>query len=227
MIETARRIRELVGESNARLGGAVIPLRIASCEVLSRSHAAPLLAQWSAESGQPGDLSVYDNLFELPKDSFDVIVTPLESAPDDMIGRRIGRLHWGLFASEAYLAGHPFAAGSPSLAGHDVVHPSGSLAEVHPYRWLMERSGRVTFSSSSPLLQRDAAIAGAGIALLPETMVERDGSLVRLQPGGQLPITDIWMISRKDARARPSVASFLEWAHGSLERPLSTAGEAR
>lgn len=227
LIDTARRIRHLVGEVGDRLSGQAVPLRIASCEVLSRSHAAPLLTQWSAVTGQPGSLAVYDSLFEVPKENFDVMVTPLESAPEDMIGRRIDVLRWSLFASESYLAHHPFLTGSQTLDGHLVIHPSGSLAEVATYRWLRERGGKVTFSSSSPLLQRDAAIAGTGIALLPEAIIDRDTPLVRLRASAEPPTTDIWMISRKDARVRPSVTGFLEWANGSRDDRRSSAGAAR
>lgn len=214
LIGAARRIRDVVQEANDVLDGRPVPLRVASCEVLSRSHAAPLLARWSERTGQPGELSVYDTLFELPKDSFDVMVTPLESAPNDMIGRRIDILQWNLYASDVYLKQHPFSSGSNSLQSHLVIHPAGSLAEVAAYRWLRELGGRVVFSASSPIIQRDAAEAGSGIALLPDAIVAEHTALRRLSIEGLPPTTEIWMIARKEARLRPSIATFLDWAYG-------------
>ncbi|PZU86635.1 MAG: hypothetical protein DI528_09190 [Shinella sp.] len=214
LIGAARRIRDIVQEANDVMGGRPVPLRMASCEVLSRTHAAPLLARWSEKTGQPGELSVYDTLFELPKDSFDVMVTPLESAPNDMIGRRIDVLQWNLYASDAYLKLYPFNPGGNSLESHLVIHPAGSLAEVAAYCWLRELGGRVVFSASSPLLQRDAAEAGSGIALLPDAIVPQQTALRRLSTESLPPKTEIWMIARKDARIRRSVSTFLEWVHG-------------
>ena len=98
---------------------------------------------------------------------------------------------------------------------------------MEAYRWLRERGRKVTFSSSSPLLQRDAAIAGTGIALLPEAIVDRDAALVRLQAFGQPPATEIWMVARKDARIRPSVAGFLERAYGPGEARRSASKAIR
>lgn len=53
LIGAARRIRDIVQEANDVMGGRPVPLRMASCEVLSRTHAAPLLARWSEKTGQP------------------------------------------------------------------------------------------------------------------------------------------------------------------------------
>ncbi|MCL6707547.1 LysR family transcriptional regulator [Pseudomonas sp. R2.Fl] len=212
LIEAALRIRDLIRQTNDDLGGQVPALRVASCEVLSRSHAAPLISAWREKTGQTGELAVYDTLFELPQESFDVMITPLESAPEDMIGRRIDTLTWHLYASDAYLAERPFAPGSRSLAGHDVIHPSGSLAEVAAYRWLLQFGGNVVFRSSSPLLQRDEAEAGLGIALLPHAIVSPASPLVRLDLGAEEPRTDIWIVARRGAASRPAISSFLRWS---------------
>ena len=148
----------------------------------------------------------------------DVLVTPLESAPDDMVGSRIARLDWGLYAGEAWLARHP-APRAGSLAGSAVIAASGSLAEVEAYRWFAGLGGEPVASATSPLAMADLAAHGVGIALLPRLVASGDRRLTELAFAG-LPSSDVWMVARRAAAGRSQVAAFLKWSRRNLkEKP--------
>src|SRR5690606_13831307 len=129
LVGAAEEMRTAFETARAALSGADTPVRIATCEAIANAVLAPVLPRWAVEEGGRFDIAVHDDLFALPDDDFDVLVTPLESAPDDMVGSRIARLDWGLYAGEAWLARHP-APRAGSLAGSAVIAASGSLAEV-------------------------------------------------------------------------------------------------
>lgn len=214
LIETARQVEALVGNANAALAARPVPIRLATCEVLSAVFAAPALAGWREMTGEPVELSVYDNLFVLPADEFDVMITPLESAPTEMVGRRIGRLDWDFYAAPDYARTRPLAADVATLDGHDVIHAAGSLAEVAAYRRLPDLGGRPVFRSSSVVAQRDMAVTGAGIALLPACVVLPEHGLVRFENRMQPPPAEVWMVARRATAAQPRVRRFLDWATG-------------
>lgn len=213
VVAAADRMRSAFEEAAGYLSGLEAPLRVATCEVMARSMVVPMLASWASLRGEPADLAVHDDLFCLPDDAFDVLVTPLESAPDDMVGQRVAALQWGLFASPAYLQEHPLQTGQAGLDGHLVVRSSGSLADIAACRWFDSLGGRAILKSSSPAAQLDAAAAGAGIALLPRIIAGSDARLVELDFPGT-PTSDVWMAARRAAAARPKTAAFLKWARG-------------
>jgi len=212
LIETAQQVEALVGHANTALAARPVPLRLATCEVLSAVFATPALACWREHTGEPAELSVYDNLFVLPADEFDVMITPLESAPSEMVGRRIGRLDWGLYASSAYLAGRPLRPDADTLAGHLVISAAGSLADIPVYRWLAELGGTSIFRASSVITQRDMAANGAGIALLPASVLTPTDGLVSLESMLKPPPSDVWMVARRATASQPRVRRFLDWA---------------
>lgn len=212
LIETARLVQAVVDEANFGMAGTPAPIRIASCEVLSQAFAAPALARWAEVSEKPVDLSIYDNLFTLPPDEFDVMITPLESAPEEMVGRCIGRLDWGLYASPAYLAGRPLRPDAETLAGHLVISAAGSLADIAAYRWLAELGGTSVFRASSVMTQRDMAANGAGIALLPTSVILPTHGLVPLESMLKPSPSDVWMVARRATAGQPRVRRFLDWA---------------
>ncbi|HHZ08551.1 MAG TPA: hypothetical protein GX405_07200, partial [Rhizobiales bacterium] len=154
--------------------------------------------------------------FALPDDDFDVLVTPLESAPADMVGSRIAHLDWGLYAGQAWLDRHPAPPAAGRLAGYAVIAASGSLAEVEAYRWFAGLGGEPVASATSPLAMAELAAHGVGIALLPRLVAAGDGRLTELAFSG-LPRSDVWMVAKRATAERPPVAAFLKWSRRNLK----------
>lgn len=215
LVGAAEEMRTAFEAARAALSGAETPIRIATCEAIANAVLAPILPRWAVEEGGRFDIAVHDDLFALPDDDFDVLVTPLESAPDDMVGSRIARLDWGLYAGEAWLARHPAPPRAGSLAGSAVIAASGSLAEVEAYRWFAGLGGEPVASATSPLAMADLAAHGVGIALLPRLIAAGDRRLTELAFAG-LPSSDVWMVARRAAAGRPQVAAFLKWSRRNL-----------
>ena len=216
LVGAAEEMRAAFETARAALSGAETPVRIATCEAIANAVLTPVLPRWAVEEGGRFDIAVHDDLFALPDDDFDVLVTPLESAPDDMVGSRIARLDWGLFAGEAWLARHPAPPEAESLAGCAVIAASGSLAEVEAYRWFAGLGGKPVASATSPLAMADLAAHGVGIALLPRLVAAGDSRLTEI-PFAGLPSSDVWMVARRAAAERPQVSAFLKWSRRNLK----------
>lgn len=208
LVDAAEKMRKAFDAARDRLGDSGRPVRVATCEAIANAYLVPVLPRWSATGGAVIDVAIHDDLFALPDDAFDVLVTPLESAPPDMVGSRIGRLEWRFYAAPAYLAKAPW--GTEGLSGHRVIRASGSLAEVEAFRWLAEQGGDVSISATSPLAMIDLAAGGAGIAMAPTLMAASDGRLVTLDHT-PMPASNIWMVARKPAATRAQVSDFLKW----------------
>ena len=210
LIAAAEKMEAAFLDATTALSGTPQPIRVATCEVMAKTFVVPTLSHWSAETRGIAEVSVHDDLFVLPDDNFDVLVTPLESAPADMVGRRIGELKWSLFVSPAYLSAHPVRAKQADLAGHYVIRSSGPFAGIAACRWFERLGGRPVFSASSPAAQLEAAANGSGIALLPESFAKDDPRIVRIE-FPRTPVSDVWVVSRRSTSAQPRVAAFLKW----------------
>jgi DNA-binding transcriptional LysR family regulator len=136
-----------------------------------------------------------DNGFQnIVEEKFDAGVRLGESVDKDMIAVRIGP-DWRLVAvaSPEYLAARPEPRTPQELVAHDCINHrqvrAGGL-----YAWEFEKDGRevrvrvdgqLTFNTSYAMI--DAAVAGYGIAYVPETLVERECASGRL-----IQILDDW-----------------------------------
>lgn len=225
LVETARSVGALIGEAGEKLGNAAKPVRIASCEVLAKVIVAPTVAAWRKETGESCDLIVSDNLFTLDPESFDILITPMDSAPQDMTGKRIATLQWGLYASPGYLAEHPVEEGCETLDGHSIIQAAESLADIDIYKALSELGGTVAFRSSSPLTQADMAANGAGITLLPCAIADHDSRLLPIAAKIR-PTNEVWMVARRAVVNQPKVRRFLDWGFARLRNAPSSTTSA-
>jgi DNA-binding transcriptional LysR family regulator len=136
------------------------------------------------------EFSIDNGLRNIVEERFDAAVRLGESLEKDMIAVRIGP-DWRLVAvaSPRYFAGRATPQTPQDLIHHDCInHRQGRSGGL--YAWEFARDGRelrvrvegqLTYNSSLPML--DAAIAGRGIAYLPEDLTTdalADGRLMQV-----------------------------------------------
>lgn len=136
-----------------------------------------------------------DNGFRnIVEEKFDAGVRLGESVDKDMIAVRIGP-DWRLVAvaSPEYLMARTVPKTPQELVNHDCINHRQARAGGL-YAWEFEKDGRevrvrvdgqLTFNTSYAMI--DAAVAGYGIAYVPETLVERERASGRL-----IQILDDW-----------------------------------
>ena len=175
------------------------------------------------------DLRLEDRVIDLVGDGVDVAIRAGLVPPDSdaIVAHALQTYGRVLVGSPAYLR----RAGEPkepeALTKHHLLQhlPGGGVLG----RWSFEREGRqveivaeATFRSNALAAIQGAAIAGAGLALLPDWMVEEAVAARRLRillrDWRTAPVT-VFALHRAELRGAARVRTFLEW----IRRGLSEA----
>jgi DNA-binding transcriptional LysR family regulator len=134
------------------------------------------------------ELLTVDRSVDLVGERIDLAIRITNRLDEGVVARRLATCRSVLCASPAYLQRRGMPERPQDLAAHDcITHSFGSRAE---YR--LRHAGRVTsvgvrgpLSSNETAVLREAALSGAGIAMLPSYFVRDDlagGALVSLLP---------------------------------------------
>jgi len=134
------------------------------------------------------ELVTLDRAVDLVGERIDLAVRITNHLDEGVVARRLATCRSVLCASPAYLQRRGQPERPEDLAAHEcITHSFGTRAE---YR--LRQAGRLTtvivkgsISSNETLVLRQAALAGAGVAMLPTYFVVDDlarGALVRLLP---------------------------------------------
>ena len=134
------------------------------------------------------ELLTIDRAVDLVGERIDLAVRITNHLDEGVVARRLATCRSVLCASPTYLKRRGPPQRPDDLASHEcITHSFGTRAE---YR--LRKAGRLTtvavkgsISSNETLVLRQAALAGAGIAMLPTYFVRGDlaeGTLVRLLP---------------------------------------------
>ena len=144
-------------------------LRVTAPVALGRQQIVPLVAEFLRQCPDVRiELELADRLFSLAQDGFDVAIRHADAVPETHVAWALCETQTLLVATRAYLKKHGTPATPADLADHACL------------RYLR---GGFTANNSEAL--REAALGGAGIALLPDFTAQRDllaGKLVHVLP---------------------------------------------
>jgi DNA-binding transcriptional LysR family regulator len=149
-----------------------------------------------------------------------------------LVGRRIAADPWTLYCSRDYAAAHIQPHTAAELRQHAIIGGGGEKVWPAYRAWLrrhqLEDAVTIQHSSGTGLLA--AVRAGAGLAVLPSFLADRDPDLVRCLP----PITGddlgLWLLTHERLRHTPrvrAVMDFLGARLGQLARQAPVADEGR
>lgn len=130
----------------------------------------------------------------------------------DLVAGKLGRMHFELFASQAYLDRHGRPANAVELRRHRFVEQlDGHVLEGHVANVLGEiRNEQVATRVLGSCGAIRAIEGGMGIGALPNYSIAFGNKVVPLN----LPMTkhrDIWLTYRREARDRAAVATTIAW----------------
>ncbi len=171
-------------------------LRVTAPVALARQQLMPLLTEFLRLHPQVRlELDMADRLRSLATEGFDLAIRHTERAPDTHVAWTLCATASVLVATRAYLRRAGTPQGPADLAQHNCLHyprsqelPVWRFTPVAPAKRREALSlpvhGSLAANNSEAL--REAALAGAGIALLPDFSAQdalRKGQLVRVLPG--------------------------------------------
>lgn len=222
-------VRDLAGVPRGRV-------RVTAPVAFARQQLVPRLADFlRAQPEVRIELELSDRLSSLAMEGFDLAVRHTAAPPDTHVAWTLCETRSVLVASRAYLRRRGLPEAPADLSGHDCLHYP--RAQDTP-AWHFETrkpsaAPRVTVPVSGPLAAnnsealRDAAIAGLGIALLPDFSAQaalQAGKLVEVLPKWQ-PVgafgDRLYAIRPYATHVPRAVTAFVSWLRDELAEGFS------
>lgn len=220
--EEVQTLDRRVAGRDARLSGRV---RLTTLDLFAE-RLAPCFASF-AEAYPNVELEISVDVLprNLAQGEADVALRLTRSSPpESLVGRRICRVEFALYAARNLLRGHGKEPSLASLPWMAWTERSGArLTE----QWMREHvpEARIAARVDSSLVMLSAVRAGIGIAFLPCREGEADGALVRLRPPEPGFVMQLWLLTHPDLRGTARVKAFLAHLDAYL-RPLAPQFEA-
>ena len=187
---------------------------------------ATLLAHLNAEFQQryPDvslDVCISDDVLDLVESGFDVALRTGKPQDSSLIGRMIGHCPRYLLASPGYLARQAPLTHPRQLVAHRCISHKAWAEWLlqcggEDYRFLPD-NGHLT---DNLVYAREAAIAGAGITLLPAFLLEDKidkGALVPVLPEWNVEGNELWLAYPSRKLNSPALMSYIDFAMQSDE----------
>ena len=204
--------RELLGR-DLRLQG---PLRITSPEGIALEILGPRLCSFCAE--HPGiqmDLVITGDALRLSRREADIAVRVTRKPPENLIGRRICKFRFALYAAGAYVEENETTA----LEDHRFILTSDGFDQLPPAIWKKrERSAaQIVFTSNNVIATINAVRAGLGVAPLPCFLGDAEDNLVRVIDPPEALTMDLWVLTHPDLRNTARVRTLMSYLVDALE----------
>ena len=178
----------------------------------------PLLASYRERFPQVElDLALSDRLVDMVEEGYDVAIRITREPGPTLIARRLGESRVSLCAAPAYLAARGAPQTPQDLQAHACLGYSYWAAGDH---WPLQGPGGEVKVAVNSLLHanngdvlREAAIAGMGVILQPDFLLEdalADGRLVRVLPEWEASPIGIFAVYTSRSHLAPKVRSFID-----------------
>jgi DNA-binding transcriptional LysR family regulator len=143
----------------------------------------------------------------------DVVLRPVDSGEENLIGRKIGRLGTGFYASREYATRRRLPERREEWSGHSVIGFADRESNAHLARWsdFVTRQGSIVMRCSSQGDMLAAARAGLGISALSCLVASAYSDLVRVAPQKLASVSDLWLLAHPDLVDLPAVRAVIDF----------------
>jgi DNA-binding transcriptional LysR family regulator len=218
MDELSRAISRDATDASRDLVGVV---RVSTMEGFGSYFLAPRLSEFVQRHPRLSiQLVASQTILNLAEREADVSLNMVRPQRGRLIVRRAGYFGVGLYGSPAYLE----QAGVPSvladLRTHEFVTYVDELISVPHVRWLPDviADPKTRFACTSLVAQYEAAVEGAGLAMLPTFMVRRRAGLVRVMPSEINLVRDWWLVVHADLQNVPRIRAVINFITEAMRR---------
>lgn len=226
----AKRVEsEVVGIERRVAGRDLLPsgtLRITTTDTLLNGLLSPILADFRQTYPEIVlEVAVSNVLLSLSRREADVAVRPTQEPPENLVGRRAGRIAQAVYGAATAYSG----AGPPDYAALDWIGPDETLWYRQLDAWMKQQGHdeRCRYRVDSLQGMQAGVADGIGIAVLPCYLGDGDGRLVRLgEPIPEL-VNDLWLLTHPDLRRVARIRALTELVGDAIrEREAVLAGTA-
>lgn len=228
MIAAAREVEMTLFDMQRQIEGRELrlegELRVTTTDSFMLAMLAPHLASFCKQHPHiVVDVLITNSLLDLHRRDADIAIRPVAEPDSGLVGQRLQDIHFGAFASPAYLD----EAGEKPLFEHHWIGFVDSLRATPIGKWFESRvdPANICLRCDSFVALRAAAEAGIGVALLPGFLGQASSQLAKLEslhPGLN---TGLWLLTHPDLVRSARVHAFIE--HFSAALGVRESGSAQ
>jgi len=189
--------------------------------------AAPLAMLGQQHPKLSIDLLALPRLMHLSRREADIVISLERPKRGTVVVSKLADYHLYLYGERQYLARRPLVRSNDDLRHHAFIHYVDDLLFSKELQLLAQihKPTQFVFRSTSIAAQYEAVRAGAGLAVLPSFLADRDPLLQRVLPEAACFARTFWMSMPAEAKDVPRIQ--LVWKalkqcmadHGSRLRP--------
>lgn len=198
-------------------------VRVTAPETFGCAYLAPRLATLRGEHPKLSiELSSTGAVLDLARREAEIAVRMFRTSHDSLAVRRVGAVRYGLYASREYLLRRPVRSAA-ELKDHALLTSetakAGKKLTALDARWFakLAQDARPALVCDVSMALHHACRAGAGIAVLPRYLGDRDPTLDHL-PMPDAPSEPIWVTIHKDMRDAPLVRTVVDFIVSAIKR---------
>ena len=223
--QAAERIRQSADVIQRRASGGeddfAAPVRITTTEGFANYwliNKLPVLRD--AHPSLRFELLITTRLADMLRLEADIALRIGTPGSEELVGRRVGSLGFGLYASEEYLSENGEPTTTDELAGHGIIESTGVLGGVAQAERLREldSDATITLGTDSIMTQLQAAKDGLGIAPLAHYLTHHDPTLRRVLKAEFDVQRDLWLLTHQDLKFTARVRATIDTLVAELDR---------
>ena len=208
--ESASTIARQVGGDEHQLAGTV---RITTTEGFANAWLVQLLPSVQARYPHINlEILVSTQLTDILRLEADIALRIGTPGSEELVGRRVGQIGFGLYASADYLEDFASPVTVESLADHAIIESAGALENVEQARVLRELApnARVVLRTDSIMTQLQAAKDGLGLAPLAHYVSATEPTLQRVLTDEFDVQRDLWLLTHRDLKFTARIRAVME-----------------
>jgi len=210
--EQIERAQRSLSGRDLSLSGAI---RVTTTDSLMHGLLMPYLAEFCALNPAIQMEIVINNTFlSLTRREADIAVRPSNIVPENLVGRRVGRLRSAIYASKSYLKKNP----KKEWTAHDWVAPGDTLSHLAQAKWMEESvpEHRIVVRVDSLVGMVAAVSQGMGVGMLLCLLADGEKDLVRLaEPLNELD-TDLWILTHPALKGVARIKALTDFLYDRL-----------
>ena len=204
-------IRRRIGGQDSKLSGRICIAVTEGLATFWLASKVPLLKHRHPEIEI--ELKVGIPAHDLTRWEADVALRVGSPVCDELVGRCISEVGFGLYASDTYLATHGEPAAIADLAGHSLIGSTGEIANLPQVRKLsdLSKTASVSMSCNFLMTQFMAMRHGLGLLALPHYMAAAAPDVRRVLAADFDVTLDLWVLTHRDLKETARVRATIDF----------------